>query len=54
MRATLVWEGPHVDLDTIATSARAQVLAVKERDGMPGVAAALVGGEGALWSACFG
>jgi CubicO group peptidase (beta-lactamase class C family) len=44
----------HVDLEPIIASVRDGVLAVKQRDGMPGVAVALIGGDGPIWSACFG
>ena len=43
-----------MDLEPIVVSARERVLAIKERDGMPGVAVALVSGDEAAWTECLG
>lgn len=43
-----------MDLAGIVDSARRQVTAVMERDGIPGVALALVSGDALAWSECFG
>ena len=43
-----------VDLKPIIERAREEVLEVKARDGMPGVALALVDGEQVAWCECFG
>src|ERR1700692_3932706 len=47
-------EGSPLDLQAIIASARERGRGVKERDGMPGVAVALVQGDETVWSECFG